>query len=222
MNTGTTRQHEGCPSRESSAALQVAQRERICQNISVSVVTDILYLVSRLFLPPLILSHISLEAYGIWSVCFVLISYIGVPAIGVSSVYARFVSEYHTNGQTERINRLVTTCLYTTLLAGAVILLVLWFALPWILDLFEISKSLRGTAKVVIYTTSVAFVLDLTFGGMAYLLQGLQEFKRQKMIWTFSYLVEAALIVLLLQQGLGFYALPAAFAARYIRSGPLK
>ena len=187
----------------------------LAQNVGITVATDMLYMVSRFFLPPLILSHISIEAYGIWSICFILIGYVGMSAIGVSNVYLRFIAEYSTKNQPRKINKLITTGLFTTFFIGCLILAAVWITLPNLIALFNISPDLQTPAKVLIFATCATFIAHLSLGSFTYVLEGLQQFTPGKVIWAMSFLLEGLLIFVFLNLNYGLYALVYAFTTRY-------
>ncbi|MBI3796190.1 MAG: oligosaccharide flippase family protein [Deltaproteobacteria bacterium] len=188
----------------------------LSKNFSISLSAKLLYLFSRLFLPPLTLAYVSLEEYGIWACCFILISYVGMSSFGISNVYIRYVAEYKARNRTDQINCLLSTGLTVTLILDWLLLILLWFALPSVVRLFKIPPSLSRTAFILIFGTAVTFTLDLSFGAFSYVLTGLQRITEQTLVWVASFLLEAGLIVVLLVQGFGIYALLWAFVARYI------
>jgi O-antigen/teichoic acid export membrane protein len=65
---------------------------------------------------------------------------------------------------------------------------------------------------------SGVFLTDITLGAYAYLLHGMGRIRDEQKIWVLAYLVEMALVVVLLQVGLGIRALLLAFALRYVVS----
>jgi O-antigen/teichoic acid export membrane protein len=81
----------------------------VSRNIFSSIGAKLLYLVTRFFLPPIILAYISLEEYGIWAMCFILIGYLGMSAFGVSNVYIRYVAQYHAQGEEHRIGAAISS-----------------------------------------------------------------------------------------------------------------
>ena len=107
---------------------------------------NVFYLASRLLLPPLVLSHLSLADYGLWSACFILIMYIGLTDAGFSNVYVRFVAGFHAKGDFAAINRLLSTGVITLSLMAVCVLFVLWFALPQVLDFLKVLPEQRGMA----------------------------------------------------------------------------
>lgn len=190
----------------------------VSRNIFSSIGAKVLYLVSRFFLPPLILAYISLEEYGIWSVCFILIGYIGMSAFGVSNVYIRYVAQYHAQGQEARIGDLLSTGVTVVSGIGILVLVLLWLGLPALIAAFSVSPELHETAFVLIFGTVLVFVLELSWGAFAYVLSGLQRIVLQNKVWVASYLLETLLIVIFLLAGVGVYGLLYAFAIRYLFS----
>src|SRR5204863_8266893 len=81
----------------------------VSKNISLRLASKVLYLFTRIFLPPLTLHYVSLEEYGIWAACFIFVSYLGMSAFGISNVYVRYVAEYRAKQETEKINGSIST-----------------------------------------------------------------------------------------------------------------
>jgi len=178
----------------------------------------LLYLLSRVGLPPLILHFVTLEEYGLWSTCFLLISYVSMGAFGVSNVYIRYVAEYNVKEQYSSINGLVSTGLLLTFIFSLLALGGVWLSMPLILKSFNVAPKLQDTAQVLILGTLATMLLDMTLGAFAYVLHGLQKIAQQTLVWIISFLLETALIVALLYNGYGVNSLLWAFFARYIFS----
>lgn len=190
----------------------------LSRNTVAAIFGRLLYVLTRVGLPPLILHFVSVEAYGIWATCFVLISYIGMGAFGVSNVYIRYVAEYNAKHQTENIGQLLSAGLLLTLAFSALTMLALWFGMPWLLAWFKVPAELQETARVLILGTVATMLLDLTFGAFSYVLGGLQRIALSTYVWILSYLLEVVLIVAFLLSGWGVVSLMWAFVARYIFS----
>ena len=62
----------------------------------VQLAAKLLYMLSRVGLPPIILSYVSLEEYGIWATCFIVISYLGM------STFDHSLYKLYTAGQITR------------------------------------------------------------------------------------------------------------------------
>ena len=191
-------------------------KNRLSQNAIVQLAAKLLYMLSRVGLPPIILAYVSLEEYGLWATCFIVISYLGMSTFGIANVYIRYTAEYHARHDTEAINRLLSTGLAVTIPVCAALLVLLALGMPLLLDAFKVAAPLRETATVLILATAAAMMLDLTFGAFNHVLIGMQLMVRQTTIWVISFLLETALIVGLLLAGWGVYALLWAFIIRYL------
>lgn len=189
---------------------------RVSRNAAAQMGGRILYLLTRVALPPFILHHISMEEYGIWATCFLIIGYLGMGAFGVSNVYIRYVAEYNATHRLKEVGPLLGAGLTITLAFSAISLVSLWFVMPWLFAAFKIPPHLQATAATLILGTVASMLLDMTFGAFAYVLQGLQKITQQTVVWIVSYLVETLFMVLFLISGWGVNGLLWAFVARYV------
>jgi O-antigen/teichoic acid export membrane protein len=201
-----------------SSSKTVPSTPNVAGNASFAMFAKAFYLVSRLCLPPLVLSHISMSDYGLWSASFILIMYVGLTDVGFSNVYVRYSARYHAQGDTNSINRLLSTGVITLSLLSALVLTGLWILLPHVLDFLNVDAAQRGMAKVLVIGTASMFLLDLSLGAYCYLLHGLQRIREEQKVAVIGYILELVLIFIFLQMGVGVYALLAAFVLRYLWS----
>jgi O-antigen/teichoic acid export membrane protein len=187
----------------------------VATNAAISVGARVFYMMTRFLLPPLILRHISLELYGVWATCFIVIGYFGMSAFGVSNVYIRYVAGYHVNGKWTEINRLLSTGIAVTLAVSVVLLTGLWLVLPQVVSSLKISPPFQHTAVILIFGTAATFVLDLSLGAFGHVLTALQRVAESTAIWLASVIFETVLIVVMIGRW-GVYALLFAFTARYV------
>jgi len=192
----------------------ISSRAKLSRNVTVSILTNVLYLLTRLFIPPFILSYVSLSEYGLWAYCFILISYLGMSVFGVTNVYVRYIAVYNAKKDQKSINRLLSTGLFSVSLLCLLLLPLIWWALPWVISAFRIEGRLAPMAFTLFFGTALIFMIDLTIGIFGHILQSLQQIAKERMIWTLSYLVETALIVIFLANGMGIYGLLYAFFVR--------
>ncbi|MEP7338947.1 MAG: oligosaccharide flippase family protein [Acidobacteriota bacterium] len=213
-----TDQHEilAAQAAHKAEAERTEMKNLLSKNATVNLVAKVFYIFTRFFLPPLTLSYVTLEEYGIWATCFILIAYLGISAFGVSNVYVRYVAEYHARKETEKISRLLSTGLTVIAALSIVLLIVLWFGLPLLITRLNVPLALHHTAFTLIFVTAATFMLDLSFGAFSYVLNGLQRITEQTLVWVVSFTVEAILIVVLLVSGFGIYSLLWAFVVRYL------
>lgn len=183
-------------------------------NIKASLVTNIIYLATRLGVPPFVLAYVSLAEYGLWSYCFVMLSYLGMGVFGVTNVYIRYIAIYAYQKDYTRINHLLSTGILSISAICLFLLSVLWLTLPWILNLFEIEPAFKEKAFYLFMGTTLIFMADITIGAYSYVLQSLQKIVTEKIIWMISFTVETAFILIFLYEGMGIYSLLWAFALR--------
>jgi hypothetical protein len=84
-------------------------REALSRNVGVDVAARIGYLMSRFFIPPFVVAHIGLQAYGLWATVFILVSYVGMSTLGVSNAYVKYIAQYMARGQADKANALLST-----------------------------------------------------------------------------------------------------------------
>lgn len=195
-----------------------AREPSVAGNASISMLANLFYLVTRLILPPLILGHLTLSEYGLWSACFILIMYIGLADAGFSNVYVRFTARFHAQNDVPAINRLLSTGVTSLTVISAILLSLVWFALPLILNYLHVLPEHWETAKTLILSVTAMYMLDMTLGAYCYLLHGLQRIREEKQIALIGYIAEPILIAIFLSAGLGIYSLLFAFILRYFWS----
>ena len=174
----------------------------------------VLYLATRLALPPMILAQVSLSEYGLWAACFVLVAYVALADMGLSSVYVRFVARLHGRGDTDGVGRLLSTGVVSMFAIGSVVFGAVLLSLDPLMGLLKIEPALRPSARVLIVGSVGVFVLDMALSAFGHALHGLRRVRSEQKVWVAAYLLEFALIVAFLLAGLGVNALLAAFALR--------
>jgi O-antigen/teichoic acid export membrane protein len=188
------------------------------RDVRFSLFTKTLYLLTRVALPPLVLMHVSLADYGIWSIAFILISYLGLTATGFASVYVRLGAVAHRNADPLGMSHLISTGIACLGALSVVLMAGLWWALPWTLEWLNVAPAQRDTARTLVLGCSAVFLTDITLGAYAYLLHGVGRIRQEQTIWTAAHLTELGTVVLLLNMGFGIEALLIAFAVRYTLS----
>jgi len=188
---------------------------RVFRNAAAQIGGRGLYLLTRVALPPFILNHISLQEYGIWATCFLLIGYIGMGTFGIAGVYIRYSAEYYARGEMDRIGRLVGAGILLTGTVSAVLIATIYACMPIIFRWFHIHPELQDIAGLSILGVIGAMLLDLLLP-YSYVLQGIHRNAEQTVVSVLSFLLETALIVLFLIQGWGLTGLLAAYVLRSI------
>jgi O-antigen/teichoic acid export membrane protein len=197
---------------------EIKSTSNLAGDATFSMLAKLLYLVTRLGLPPLILAHVTLAEYGLWSACFILIGYIGMADLGLSTVYVRSTSRLHAAHDTAGIGRMLSTGMM--LMAGVALLLLgaIVYLLPTLMDWLKIDGTGRATAQLLIVGSAAIFLLDMSFSGFAYTLHGMHQYRAEQRTWVGAFMLEMVLIIVFLLSGFGILSLMAAFVLRYLYS----
>ncbi|HIJ41979.1 MAG TPA: oligosaccharide flippase family protein, partial [Deltaproteobacteria bacterium] len=175
-----------------------------------------IFFLSRLALTPFILHYVDLAEFGLWSMCFVILSYAGLGAIGVNGAYVKFTAEYQSQNDQASIGSLLSTGILCMTLFCVVFYIVLYLALPSILNLFHVSSELLSIASFMILGTALAFCFDFTLGGFRSTLEGLQEIALSKGINVSASLFEVAMVGVFLPLGFGIKGLLYAYIIKTV------
>src|SRR5271156_3291753 len=105
-------------------------RESLSRNVGYDIAARVGYLLSRVVIPPFVLSRIGLSAYSLWSAVFLLISYIGMTSCGFWWVSVKYVAEFVVSNNTRKANEILSTAMLTIVSMSAVLFVMLVLALP--------------------------------------------------------------------------------------------
>ncbi|MGD9211275.1 MAG: flippase [Desulfobacteraceae bacterium] len=197
----------------------MVEKDNIARTISTNAIYSALfnvwYLGSRLILAPLILSYIEVDEYGLWSYCFIVLSYLSLTAFGFNTTYIRYAADYRSRNENEKLNQLLSTGILTMLALTVVIFpLFVWVA-PNLMGILGIDVRLRQTAQGLMVGTAAIFFMNFCLAGYQSILEGEQRIALVRKIHFVASVIEIGLIVILFEAGLGVFALLWAYAARF-------
>ena len=174
------------------------------------------YLGSRFLLTPFILHYLTLAEYGLWSLCFVVISFLALTSTGLETTYIKYVAEFHARQEVERANRLLSTGLLLTCIASVVLMTGMWLGMGLLLDILKIEPELRGMAGLLFMGTGLVFMLDISFNCFGRALDGMQHMVLTAKVRLVTSFLELLLIVVFLLAGFGVSGMMVAFLVRYL------
>lgn len=183
-------------------------------SLSVVLSARLVYILTRIGLPPLVLSYVGLAEYGLWAACFVLVAWTGLGPIGVGMLMVRGVADAAARQDVRAMGRHMADA--TVLISGlaALVLGLVALATPWLLQVFNVDAHLRQTASHVFVGTCAIVLLEACVAAPSLALQGLRRTTEEQLSWVAGFLVETVLIVALLWAGAGLLGLLLAFATR--------
>ncbi len=195
--------------------------KKLAGNALSGMVATIIYMVSRILLTPYILHFLSLAEFGLWSLSFIILSYAGMGGFGVNSTYIRYSARYLAEGREGEISKLLSTGIAYMLTFSLLFCSLLSLLMPFILQQFHIVPSQQELATTIFIGTAIVFSLELTLGGLAFIINGMHEFAKEKIISTIAGLFEIVFILLFLALGSGVKGLLYAFALRLVMASAL-
>jgi O-antigen/teichoic acid export membrane protein len=191
-------------------------QQKLVSNAVAGMLSTVVYMLSRLMLTPVILNYLSLSEFGLWSLCFIILSYAGMGGFGVNSTYIRFAARYLAEGKEAEISKLLSTGVIYMFSFCVFFFLGLYFLMPFLMERFNVDPSQREVASTLILGTAVVFSIELVLGGFRFIVNGMHEFTREKTVTTVAGLIEIGAIVGFLALGAGVKGLLYAFAIRLV------
>ena len=168
---------------------------------------------TRLVTVPLVIAHLSLAGYGIWSIIVTIAAYMRFGSIGVKSAFQKYVAEATGNGNFEITNKLLST--------GCAVMLAL--SLAGLLPIAFFSRELATLAGVppefltsaAHSFTMLAIIMVIANVGAVYeaIVMGGHRVDLARNFSTFVTVAEGVAIVVLLHFGAGLFAMASVMAA---------
>lgn len=202
----------------SSQGVRRYAREALVRNVWIDMASRAGYLLTRVLIPPFVLSRIGLDAYSLWAAVFVFVAYAGATTIGVSAAYVKYVADYAARGEAHKSNTLLSTGFVTVGAASVVAFGLIVLGLSQVLSWLHMPAHLQHEARIVVLLVAGSFLFDFAFSMFRDSLAGAQKIAEVQIIWVASYLIETALIVILISTGHGVLGLAEAFVVRMMVS----
>ena len=191
-------------------------RGLLLKNVRSEAGARVLYLATRFFIPPFVLAHIGMQAYGLYGTLFILVAYIGISTVGFSSAYIKYVAEFAAGNRHDEANSLLSAGIFLTTPVTLVVFGI--FALCWnrVAASMHVPAALAHDARFLAFSIVGSFLMCLGLSAYRDALSGLQRIATVQRIWICSFTVESALIFLLVGRGWGLRGMGIAFVARSV------
>ncbi len=189
---------------------------RLLRNVRSEAGARVLYLATRFFIPPFVLAHVGMQAYGLYGTMFILVAYIGVSTVGFSSAYIKYVAEFAAGGRYEEATRLLSAGIFVT--SPVALIVFAAFAASWnsIAGWMRVPPELAGDARFLAFSVVGSFLLCLGLSAYRDALTGLQMITTAQRIWISSFVAESVVIFVLVGRGWGLKGMGIAFVVRSV------
>jgi len=186
------------------------------RNVMATIVARVVNMARGVCLVPFLLSRIGLEAYGIWTTIFILVTYVGLTTMGVSNVYIKYVAEFHARREYDKANALLSTGLAITIPLCATIFACFVLGWNWFAPLLRLPPAHAGDGKEAVLIVLGVFLSSIAFNAFGDMLTGTQQIASTQVFLTISIVAEFGLIVWLVSAGRGIRGLAEAYLARTV------
>lgn len=186
------------------------------RNVLATIVARIVNMARGVCIVPFLLAHIGLEAYGIWTTIFILVTYVGLTTMGVSNVYIKYVAEFSAKREYEKANALLSTGLAVTIPLCAAIFACFAFGWKWYAPWLHLPPAHAADGKEAVLIVLGVFLSSIAFNAFGDMLTGTQQIASTQVFLTISIVVELILIVALVGSGRGIRGLAEAYLARVV------
>ena len=94
---------------KTSHAAQGSISGKIMKNTAYNILGKLWWILIAIFLTPYIVSKIGIERFGVWAIVGVITGYFGLLDFGIGMSFIKYIAEFHTKGEYDKINRLIDT-----------------------------------------------------------------------------------------------------------------
>jgi len=182
-------------------------------NIASNYLRFLVGMVVVFFLTPYIVSQIGVDLFGLWSLIFAVVGLFGLLDLGFATAAVKYVAEFTTSGDTASRNQVLATLLVIYSALGLICLaLVALFsgeAARW----FDLTESQRTGFTTALWLLGSAVAIGFPLSLFKAILVGGGRMSLVNAVELVTTLVNAALVVVLLQAGYGLLGLAASTAA---------
>jgi O-antigen/teichoic acid export membrane protein len=181
--------------------------QKIVHNTLFNIFGRIWSTVIVLLLTPYIINHIGVERYGIWAIVGVLTSYCGLLDFGISTSFIKYIAEFYSNRDYDKINQVVNTGFICYSVFAVLIIGLAFLAINQLLHLFNISLSLQNEARTVLVLGIIIFGINGIFSPFTSIQSSLQRMDITNKVLIAISIPQVIGTVLFLELGYGLIGL---------------
>ncbi|HZQ66952.1 MAG TPA: hypothetical protein VFA68_00420 [Terriglobales bacterium] len=188
----------------------------IGKNTVFGVIAKVVQVATRLVTIPLVIAHLGLDGYGIWSIIMTTAAYMRFGSIGIKSAFQKYVAEAIAKDEYESANRLLSTgCAFMLILSVVGLVPVGIFSQRLASASGVPPQFLSASAKAI---SVLALIMVISNVGAVYeaIVSGGHRIDLARKFTTFFCVAEAGAIVCFLHHGFGLVAMAAIMATSEI------
>ena len=149
--------------------------QKIIKNTIFNIIGRFLGVLVVLFLTPYIIRHIGIERFGIWAIIGVITGYFGLLDFGIGASFVKYISEFYTKKDYEKINQVVNTGFVFYSIFAILIITLAFFIINPLLTFFKIPAYLHNESLFVFLLGITLFGISNAISPFAAIQSGLQR-----------------------------------------------
>lgn len=156
------------------------------------------------FATPFIVHKMGVEAYGIFALASVLVSFMSFLEFGLGSASLKYVSEFYAKSEWMFLNKALNSSLSGYIIIGAVGAFIIFISVDLLsTKIFKISDEHLHLARFVFRLAAVGFFFNMMLGIVGIIPKALQRYDLSTALGSFLGTVNVAIIVVILLLGGG-------------------
>jgi O-antigen/teichoic acid export membrane protein len=185
----------------------VGLTHKIFKNTAYNIVGRFWGAVVALFLTPFIIRHIGVERFGVWAVVGVVTGYFGLLDFGVGASFVKYIAEFYTKKDYEKISQIVNTGFFVYLvfavLSAAAVMVMIKPILGWL----NIPARLHAEGSLVMLMGVILFAAANMMSPFQAIQGGLQRMDVSNNVYMVVSIINVAGVILFLENGYGLIGL---------------
>jgi O-antigen/teichoic acid export membrane protein len=167
---------------------------------------------TRIVTVPIVISHLGLDGYGIWSIVMTIAAYMRFGSVGVKSAFQKYVAECTETREYDRTNRLLSTGTTGMFLLSILGLLPACVWSSRIAHAAGVPQSFQADTAAAISLLALIMTVSNTGAAFEAIVMGSHRIDLVRKFNTVTTIGEAIAIVVLLHRHYGLFAMAAVMA----------
>jgi O-antigen/teichoic acid export membrane protein len=187
--------------------------DSVGRNTLFGIIASLFQVGTRFITIPIVIAHLGLGGYGIWSIIMTAAAYMRFGSIGIKSAFQKYVAEATGNGDYETANKLLSTgCAAMLALSVAGLIPIAFFSRVLAKAAGVPPEFLKSTAGAI---SVLAVIMVMSNVGAVFeaIVMGGHRIDIARKSGTFFTVAEAVVIVIVLHFGFGLFAMATIMAA---------
>ncbi|HEX4310729.1 MAG TPA: oligosaccharide flippase family protein [Acidobacteriaceae bacterium] len=182
---------------------------------------NLVHVLARVIVVPVMIRHLGLDGYGIWAVLMSIAAYITLGGAGVKSAFQKYVAEATGTGDFDRASRLLSTGTAAVLLLSLLVLVPLAIFSHWLAIAVGVPNAfLNPASRSIQWLALTAIVVNVSQTYQSILMGAHRIDLREKLNVVLD-LLNTVAVVVLLYRGFGLLSMAVVFCLYELASGVL-